>query len=155
MARGVHALLPPIEVVEASYCNANPEDRREWEVRISFWVSRILATCSWHIGKNCACCDCSEALVSNTGANEQRQTSQSCLPFRPKPAGNLTCMCLLHLSPCAVISFLLPEGAACTTRLFKLCCVICGICKVFGTKNIPQQACCMIICQLQVGKECQ
>ncbi|KAK9834717.1 hypothetical protein WJX74_008546 [Apatococcus lobatus] len=31
MARGVHALLPPIEVVEASYCNANPEDRREWE----------------------------------------------------------------------------------------------------------------------------
>ena len=32
MARGVHALLPPIEVVEASYCNANPEDRREWEV---------------------------------------------------------------------------------------------------------------------------
>ncbi|KAK9861073.1 hypothetical protein WJX84_000424 [Apatococcus fuscideae] len=28
---GVHALLPPIEVVEASYCNANPEDRREWE----------------------------------------------------------------------------------------------------------------------------
>lgn len=32
MARGVHALIPPIEVVEASYCNANPEDRREWEV---------------------------------------------------------------------------------------------------------------------------
>ena len=31
MARGLHALLPPIEVVSASYCNADPENDREWE----------------------------------------------------------------------------------------------------------------------------
>eukprot|EP00803_Ostreobium_quekettii_P005588 evm.model.scf_444.5 EVM.evm.TU.scf_444.5 scf_444:42235-49242(+) len=31
MARGVHALMPPIEVVVGSYCNADPENRREWE----------------------------------------------------------------------------------------------------------------------------
>ena len=33
MARGLHALLPPIEVVEGSICNADPEDPRGWEVR--------------------------------------------------------------------------------------------------------------------------
>ncbi len=33
MARGIHALLPPIEVVSKSWCNADPEDPREWEVR--------------------------------------------------------------------------------------------------------------------------
>ncbi len=33
LARGLHALLPPIEVVKGSYCNANPENPREWEVR--------------------------------------------------------------------------------------------------------------------------
>lgn len=32
MARGVHALIPPIEVVEGSICNADPEDPRGWEV---------------------------------------------------------------------------------------------------------------------------
>lgn len=32
MARGLHALLPPIEVVEGSYCNADPDDPRNWEV---------------------------------------------------------------------------------------------------------------------------
>lgn len=33
MARGIHALLPPIEVVADSWCNADPEDPRAWEVR--------------------------------------------------------------------------------------------------------------------------
>lgn len=33
MARGVHALLPPIEVVDGSFCNADPSDRGGWEVR--------------------------------------------------------------------------------------------------------------------------
>lgn len=32
LARGLHALLPPIEVIKGSYCNANPENLREWEV---------------------------------------------------------------------------------------------------------------------------
>ncbi|KAK9832113.1 hypothetical protein WJX81_008412 [Elliptochloris bilobata] len=31
LARGLHALLPPIEVVKQSYCNADPEQPREWE----------------------------------------------------------------------------------------------------------------------------
>jgi hypothetical protein len=33
MARGLHALLPPIEVVDGSFCNADPDDSRSWEVR--------------------------------------------------------------------------------------------------------------------------
>ena len=33
LARGLHALLPPIEVVKQSYCNADPEQPREWEAR--------------------------------------------------------------------------------------------------------------------------
>ena len=33
MARGLHQLLPPIEVVDGSWCNADPENPRQWEVR--------------------------------------------------------------------------------------------------------------------------
>ncbi len=33
MARGLHALMPPIEVVDGSLCNADPDDPRSWEVR--------------------------------------------------------------------------------------------------------------------------
>lgn len=32
MARGIHALMPPIEVVTGSYCNSDPDDPRSWEV---------------------------------------------------------------------------------------------------------------------------
>ena len=32
MARGLHQLLPPIEVVDGSWCNADPENPRQWEV---------------------------------------------------------------------------------------------------------------------------
>ena len=31
MARGLHALLPPIEVIAGSLCNADPDNRRTWE----------------------------------------------------------------------------------------------------------------------------
>ena len=31
MARGIHALLPPIEVIDGSICNADPENPSEWE----------------------------------------------------------------------------------------------------------------------------
>ena len=31
MARGLHALLPPIEVITGSLCNADPDNRRAWE----------------------------------------------------------------------------------------------------------------------------
>lgn len=31
MARGLHALLPPIEVVTGSLCNADPDNPRAWE----------------------------------------------------------------------------------------------------------------------------
>jgi Mg-chelatase subunit ChlI len=33
LARGLHALLPPIEVVRGSFCNSDPENPREWEAR--------------------------------------------------------------------------------------------------------------------------
>ena len=35
MARGLHALLPPIEVVDGSYCNADPDNERQWEDGLS------------------------------------------------------------------------------------------------------------------------
>lgn len=35
MARGLHQLLPPIEVVDGSWCNANPDTPREWEVGLN------------------------------------------------------------------------------------------------------------------------
>lgn len=31
MARGLHSLLPPIECVQGSFCNADPENPKEWE----------------------------------------------------------------------------------------------------------------------------
>ena len=31
LARGLHQLLPPIEIVDGSYANADPTDRREWD----------------------------------------------------------------------------------------------------------------------------
>ena len=33
MARGLHSLMPPIEVVEGSYGNADPTRPQDWEVR--------------------------------------------------------------------------------------------------------------------------
>lgn len=38
MARGLHGLLPPIEVVDGSYCNADPLEPRTWEVSLSACV---------------------------------------------------------------------------------------------------------------------
>lgn len=42
MARGLHALLPPIEVVEGSICNADPEDPRGWEVCVQSMLLLLL-----------------------------------------------------------------------------------------------------------------
>jgi magnesium chelatase subunit D len=46
MARGLHALLPPIEVVDGSICNADPDDPRGWEVSCSSNSSSSLYPCS-------------------------------------------------------------------------------------------------------------
>ena len=35
MARGIHELLPPIEVVRGSWCNADPERPEEWEAGLA------------------------------------------------------------------------------------------------------------------------
>jgi len=40
MARGLHALLPPIEVVKGSYSNADPENPREWETGLANIVTK-------------------------------------------------------------------------------------------------------------------
>lgn len=40
MARGLHALLPPIECVKDSYCNADPSKPDEWEEGLSEKVTR-------------------------------------------------------------------------------------------------------------------
>ena len=34
LARGMHALLPPIEVVKESICNADPDNPRQWEATL-------------------------------------------------------------------------------------------------------------------------
>lgn len=52
MARGLHALLPPIRVVEGSWCNADPEDPSSWEVGGrdgGGWWAWVLAcaACGW------------------------------------------------------------------------------------------------------------
>ena len=31
LARGLHALLPPLEVCKESFCNADPDNPRQWE----------------------------------------------------------------------------------------------------------------------------
>ncbi|GBG74358.1 hypothetical protein CBR_g18769 [Chara braunii] len=40
MARGLHAILPPIEVVEGSICNADPNKPEEWEDGLAQRVER-------------------------------------------------------------------------------------------------------------------
>ena len=40
MARGLHALLPPIEVVKGSYANSDPENPREWETGLANIVQK-------------------------------------------------------------------------------------------------------------------
>jgi len=40
MARGLHALLPPIECVKDSYCNADPTNPEEWEEGLAEKVTR-------------------------------------------------------------------------------------------------------------------
>lgn len=42
LARGLHALLPPIEVVKGSYCNADPDNTREWEVRCTAFTHSLV-----------------------------------------------------------------------------------------------------------------
>ena len=51
LARGLHALLPPIEVVDGSFCNADPENPREWEAGL-FEKLQAAASASGGSGKN-------------------------------------------------------------------------------------------------------
>ena len=40
MARGLHALLPPIEIVDGTICNSDPEDPNSWEDGLREKLSR-------------------------------------------------------------------------------------------------------------------
>ena len=69
MARGLHQLLPPIEVVDGSWCNANPDTPREWEVNLNCvtWSDQAHASTSraslfvstlhvLHVCRDCTSC---------------------------------------------------------------------------------------------------
>lgn len=55
MARGIHSLLPPLEVVQGSICNADPENEREWEVRASITGGRSAQTVPADSSSNGVC----------------------------------------------------------------------------------------------------
>ena len=61
MARGLHQLLPPIEVVDGSWCNANPDTPREWEVTFNMLCMSSLA--AW---QNAQKADCGQHGIGNT-----------------------------------------------------------------------------------------
>lgn len=44
LARGLHALLPPIEVASDSICNGNPDNPADWEVRFTIVNHVFLST---------------------------------------------------------------------------------------------------------------